>query len=304
MTGSYVFYFASDDYGDLYMSPSTNASALAYVCGSNGYRANYWLSPEQISAPRLLEAGKRYYVRARMQESYGGDFFKVAMRILNTSSLKTSEEITYHSVRERQLVSFRTAVVREVQWLHLSGVSAGSFRILGDKCVTDSFSVLDANANIASSLASCMSCTSISVTRLANLTAHTFDYNVSFNCPTSSNFALLKVLNTDLVANGTLFFNATRIITASAPISGSVNFAINNTWGAFFPFSSSLSTFQSKIQMIPGIGLIAIQSGYNFLDAADLTIEFIDFKVCWFRCTINEMFAHVLHYRVIFRRFK
>ena len=53
------------------------------------------------------------------------------MRIWNTASLKTPEEIMYQSVQERHYISFSTIVVREVQRIVISGVNGGTFALVG-----------------------------------------------------------------------------------------------------------------------------------------------------------------------------
>ncbi len=131
LTANYSFYIASDDYSDFSMGFSSNFTNLTLLAVANGYRGTYWDSPAQISVPVFLQQGQRYPVRTRHMEAGGGDWVTMAMRIWNTASLKTSEEIMYQSVRERQYISFNTIVVREVQRIVISGVNGGTFALVG-----------------------------------------------------------------------------------------------------------------------------------------------------------------------------
>jgi len=78
-TGSYVFWLASDDNGELLLSTDEdpkNAKSVASVPEWTG--PNEWDKfPEQKSRPVNLEAGKKYYIEARMKEGEGGDNLSV-----------------------------------------------------------------------------------------------------------------------------------------------------------------------------------------------------------------------------------
>jgi hypothetical protein len=82
-TGSYVFWLASDDNGELLLSTDEdpkNAKAIASVPEWTG--PNEWDKfPEQKSKPIKLEAGKKYYIEARMKEGEGGDNLSVGWAI-------------------------------------------------------------------------------------------------------------------------------------------------------------------------------------------------------------------------------
>ncbi|MBI4663576.1 MAG: DNRLRE domain-containing protein [Verrucomicrobia bacterium] len=83
-TASYVFYLASDDNGELYLSTNESPANEALIASEpqwNPVRAFASTSRrpgcpdacENKSAPVRLEAGKRYWVRAEMKEGGGGD---------------------------------------------------------------------------------------------------------------------------------------------------------------------------------------------------------------------------------------
>jgi hypothetical protein len=308
ITANYTFYFASDDYGDLYLSPSDNASAIVFVCGSFGFRSTYYQAPEQISTPiwllglffrsvsllfahilALFAAGHRYFVRARHQEAYGGDFFTAAVRIWNSSALKTPEEIRYHSVHELQTITISTVVVRQVTNINIVGASGGSFSVLGDKCVAGPFDVTSSSASIASGIASCMkTCGSISVSRIAKPANLTFSYNVTFSCPTAAPY-VIRGLNTGLTVAANASFvsiDTAVVVSASQPLTGSVNIGLDNAWMGFLPITSSY-LFAAALQSISTVGNLTVQISGNAQDSLSLIIEFLTLKVCccfWFAC--------------------
>jgi hypothetical protein len=82
-TGTYVFWLASDDNGELRLSTDEdpkNAGVIATVPEWTG--PNEWNKfPEQKSKPVKLEAGKKYYIEARMKEGEGGDNLSVGWAI-------------------------------------------------------------------------------------------------------------------------------------------------------------------------------------------------------------------------------
>jgi len=81
--GSYRFWIASDDAGELWLSTdefAANASRIAWVPGWTSSR-QWDKYPEQASAPIPLQAGERYYVEALQKEGGGGDNLAVAWEI-------------------------------------------------------------------------------------------------------------------------------------------------------------------------------------------------------------------------------
>ncbi len=82
-TGNYVFWLASDDNGELLLSTDEdpkNAVKIATVPEWTG--SNEWDKyPEQKSKAVKLEAGKKYYVEARMKEGGGDDNLSVGWAI-------------------------------------------------------------------------------------------------------------------------------------------------------------------------------------------------------------------------------
>lgn len=83
VTGSYLFWIASDDNSELLLSDSSSTSPLrrvAQVAGDGSYTAfRQWDKyPSQRSASVWLQAGQAYYVEARHKEGGGNDHLSVA----------------------------------------------------------------------------------------------------------------------------------------------------------------------------------------------------------------------------------
>ena len=84
----------------------------------------------QESEPIELTQGQRYSLRTHHEEGGGSDYFRVAVRY-NGTTLSPLEKL-HESVRERQIISFRTTVTREVQTITFRNVSGGSFLLSYD----------------------------------------------------------------------------------------------------------------------------------------------------------------------------
>ncbi|MBC7915418.1 MAG: T9SS type A sorting domain-containing protein [Pyrinomonadaceae bacterium] len=84
-TGYYVFYIASDDQGELWLSTDdgiTNKKKIAYT--------NEWTNPgeynkffTQESEPIYLQSGQRYYIETLHNEGLGGDHLSVGWKLPN-----------------------------------------------------------------------------------------------------------------------------------------------------------------------------------------------------------------------------
>ncbi len=83
LNGAYTFWISSDDYSELFLSSDEtegHKTPVAWVAGWTSSRE--WTKyPGQQSAPINLEAGRRYYVEAIMQEGTGGDNLAVRWQL-------------------------------------------------------------------------------------------------------------------------------------------------------------------------------------------------------------------------------
>ena len=83
-TGEYVFYLASDDSSQLFLS-SDESPDNKIMIASNRFSANWrgWqsLASENISPAIMLEAGNRYWVEALFREKRGRDRFAVTWQM-------------------------------------------------------------------------------------------------------------------------------------------------------------------------------------------------------------------------------
>jgi hypothetical protein len=78
VSGNYVFWLATDDNGELYLSLDDTPARKRLVCTSFcvGFR-DWTRNPCQKSAPVMLMAGKRYYIEALQKEGGGDDHLSV-----------------------------------------------------------------------------------------------------------------------------------------------------------------------------------------------------------------------------------
>ncbi|MEM9933576.1 MAG: PA14 domain-containing protein [Bacteroidota bacterium] len=83
MSGKYIFYIASDDNGELWLSSDENAVNKRRIASVPGWTApREWNKfPDQASGEIELLAGKLYYVEALMKEGAGGDNLSVGWRL-------------------------------------------------------------------------------------------------------------------------------------------------------------------------------------------------------------------------------
>lgn len=83
LTGSYTFWIASDDTGELWLSTDddpNNRRRIAYVSGWTAQQEWEKYSTQRSSAINLV-AGRRYYVEALLKEAKGGDHLAVGWQL-------------------------------------------------------------------------------------------------------------------------------------------------------------------------------------------------------------------------------
>src|SRR5688572_15945020 len=80
VNGNYVFWIASDDASQLFLSNNDNPAGKALIASVNGWTPSrqYYVEGNQQSAPVSLVGGTRYYIEALMKEGQGGDNLAVA----------------------------------------------------------------------------------------------------------------------------------------------------------------------------------------------------------------------------------
>ncbi|MES2924794.1 MAG: PA14 domain-containing protein [Verrucomicrobiota bacterium] len=79
-TGSYTFWLASDDDGQLFLSTDENPANVSQIASVTGFVAEEaWdINPSQKSVAKTLVAGRRYYVEVRHRDGNFGDHVAVA----------------------------------------------------------------------------------------------------------------------------------------------------------------------------------------------------------------------------------
>ena len=79
-TGDYRFWIATDDGGDLLLSPNEDPADANRIAQTTAWAPpRGWEDPDVIpSGPIPLEAGKKYYIAGLMKEAGGGDNIAVA----------------------------------------------------------------------------------------------------------------------------------------------------------------------------------------------------------------------------------
>ncbi|MCX6903538.1 MAG: lamin tail domain-containing protein, partial [Verrucomicrobia bacterium] len=170
VTGTYVFYIATDDNGELWLSTDdtpTHKQLIAWVAAWTG--ARQWLTEaNQKSAPVSLVKGQRYYIEALQSDGSGGDNLAVGWQKPGDAPLNNDDpampatylmpyglgppiittQPTNATVVEGGIAAFSVQLARtsgaSFQWIrngtNIPGASASSYS-LGPVAVTDSNSV-------------------------------------------------------------------------------------------------------------------------------------------------------------------
>ncbi|MCC5930550.1 MAG: CotH kinase family protein [Cyclobacteriaceae bacterium] len=83
LTGNYIFWIASDDNGELWISENDSDENLLKIAEVPGWtQQREWNKyPVQQSEPIFLEEGKYYYIKAIMKEGQGGDNLAIAWQL-------------------------------------------------------------------------------------------------------------------------------------------------------------------------------------------------------------------------------
>lgn len=81
-TGNYIFYLASDENSELWLSTDENPANVRRIARVQGYTAfRHYLGSGNSSGPIPLEEGKYYYVKALHKQDWAADCFSVAWQL-------------------------------------------------------------------------------------------------------------------------------------------------------------------------------------------------------------------------------
>lgn len=164
-TANYVFYIATDDNGELWLSSSTNPASMtrrAYISG-NGSAAGYqqWTRyATQRSAKIALTAGQAYYFEARMKEGSGDDYFSVGWTCPN-AGINTTNVIPGCYLAPYSL-NYKPHVTGFTNYLHRDAIQNA---IVGNLAMTD----VNSNDNHVFSLTSGNSSGAFSIDEKGNI---------------------------------------------------------------------------------------------------------------------------------------
>ncbi|MCX8155823.1 MAG: lamin tail domain-containing protein [Verrucomicrobiae bacterium] len=94
VTGTYYFYIASDDQGQLFLSSDENPANKQLIASVNSWTAarEYNKEPNQRSAGIVLTNGRRYYIEALQAEGAGGDNLAVAWQMPGQQPLQNNAD--------------------------------------------------------------------------------------------------------------------------------------------------------------------------------------------------------------------
>lgn len=270
VTANYSFYVRGDDNIVVQLSQSSDFAGLTTVASAYGNTWAYYQSAGQISAPIPMQAGKAYAFRALHSDQIGPDWFDVSLRISAPAGsaaaalLASPAQRDFMSVPDVQSVYLGTSVTREQQSFTVTNAVDGMFTLTWAGQNTAALPMLWWNAttdDVRSALASRTSCSNLGVTR-TSVTGGTpartvgFRWTVTFNCASRAGYALVTPVSVTLAAafNTTLDMTSTRIVAASAPLTGrfllSLDGGVN---AASVPVTASNSQIWSAIMSLPGV---------------------------------------------------
>eukprot|EP00638_Chattonella_subsalsa_P015791 CAMPEP_0117829880 /NCGR_PEP_ID=MMETSP0949-20121206/8130_1 /TAXON_ID=44440 /ORGANISM="Chattonella subsalsa, Strain CCMP2191" /LENGTH=3868 /DNA_ID=CAMNT_0005670717 /DNA_START=230 /DNA_END=11837 /DNA_ORIENTATION=- len=251
-TAHYRFYLASDDRGWIYLSTDESRENKTLLCYANWYAPTYFDYADQVSDPVFLVQGQKYFFDAAHYEHGGNAWINAGVEIIGASSSDIPDNTLhqlYNSLPERQVVYVNNVKDREIQDLTLVDVSSGKFFV----------SYMDTNGNFARSestvsyaaetsavvtaVKSVQSCQYISATRTEgylsdNVTTYV-NYEVSFNCPTTSARELLMIESHSLAGGNNLDWYVTRSQEPSVQFGGYFSFGIAGYWTPYLSYTVS-----------------------------------------------------------------
>ncbi len=147
-SGSYTFWIAADDSGELWLSTSTNPASMTRIAYETSWAGprQWTVYPSQQSTARSLAAGQAYYIEARMKEAAGGDNLAVAWKGPATASQTNVIAGQYLAPYFVNYLPHATGFTSSVRRNALAGVRLGQVQVTdvntGDR---DSFTIVSGN---------------------------------------------------------------------------------------------------------------------------------------------------------------
>jgi len=136
VTGDYVFWIASDDHGELWLSSDETPAKKQKLCGLNhavGQR-DWDADPSQKSAPVPLVAGRRYYLEVLQKQGGGGEHVAAGWQLPGGAMERPLPPSRLSPVGALPARKVRRPVFREVpidgplkQSARIGGAGGGSF---------------------------------------------------------------------------------------------------------------------------------------------------------------------------------
>ena len=156
-TGSYVFWIASDDNGELWLSTDENPANKRRIAYVNG-----WTDPRQWdkyttqkSAAITLQAGRKYYIEALHKEGWGGDHLAVGWKLPDGAlerPIPGSRLLPYESTSTAEPTSCAaTGTILREHWSGVSGSSVSDIPLHTDPGSTSELKLFEAPGGLGSS---------------------------------------------------------------------------------------------------------------------------------------------------------
>ncbi|MBO7655518.1 MAG: lamin tail domain-containing protein, partial [Kiritimatiellae bacterium] len=119
VSGSYTFYIASDDHGQLWLGADDNPSTKTRIINHSGWSSalEWTKNASQKSSAITLTAGKRYYIEALMKENTGGDNLAVGWVVPDSSAITVIPQSCITPYLEPPVISRQPETVEiDRQW--------------------------------------------------------------------------------------------------------------------------------------------------------------------------------------------
>lgn len=290
VSANYSFYLIADDIAGVWLSTDQSAANASLVAYTNSWTSNFYTYPTQISTPRYLTAGKKYYFKARHQEGGGGDYLYVGLRVHTANNsdaaamFASENQRIFQSLAEIQMVQIFTDIVREVQVIVVANAKAGQWGITsgGTTVMSGGQAIalaVNATANdvwtaVAAADTYCGS-GNIGVARSA--VPGGWAFTIRWNCPSRTpNPAIVPFsLSLQPQMGMTLNLSSTRTVARSAPADGYYLLQLGNYTTGPISYGAANWEVQNALQALPGVSDVVVTgSTTNVLDGATWIITF------------------------------